>query len=187
MTASHANSRPLANCRYRYLFSLLLVLFTLAPRLAAAQSAVLVPGEMRIATGIDEFDGASHFAATLQLRPPRRLRSEYLEIAIGGIATSGTDRLMLAIGPVWQVPLHRDRIALKLGFSPTLIGGSTIEGRDLGGNFHFTSSAAIETRFGTHRQATLAFRFQHTSNGGLNDTNPGMDMVGVSFGYSFSR
>ncbi len=28
---------------------------------------------------------------------------------------------------------------------------------------------------------------QHTSNGGLNSTNPGMDIVGISFGYDFGH
>ena len=28
---------------------------------------------------------------------------------------------------------------------------------------------------------------QHTSNGGLNSTTPGMDIVGISFGYDFGH
>jgi uncharacterized membrane protein YdcZ (DUF606 family) len=32
----------------------------------------------------------------------------------------------------------------------------------------------------------VALRLQHISNGGLNDANPGMDMLGLNFAFDFT-
>jgi len=46
---------------------------------------------------------------------------------------------------------------------------------DLGGHMHFRSTLGIGTNITD--SAALSFAFSHISNGGLNDRNPGMDMV----------
>jgi hypothetical protein len=74
-----------------------------------------------------------------------------------------------------------------LGFSPTLFAGSTFNDRDIGGNFHFTSSAAIGVSIGVDDDSSISLRIQHTSNGGLDSTNPGMDMVGINFTVKFAH
>ena len=46
---------------------------------------------------------------------------------------------------------------------------------DLGGHMHFRSTLGIGTNITD--SAALSLAFSHISNGGLNDRNPGMDMV----------
>lgn len=93
----------------------------------------------------------------------------------------------VSLGPVWRLPINSRRLFIQLGFSPTLLGGASFHGRNLGGRFHFTSSATVGMTLGARDGLELALRVQHTSNGGLSSTNPGMDMIGLSFAFNFSN
>ncbi|MEM9209168.1 MAG: acyloxyacyl hydrolase, partial [Pseudomonadota bacterium] len=79
------------------------------------------------------------------------------------------------------------RAFVDLGFSPTLVSRSRFDGRELGGHFHFTSSLSVGASFGRFDRYALSLRAQHTSNGGLNEDNPGLDMVGVNFTVRFAN
>jgi hypothetical protein len=57
----------------------------------------------------------------------------------------------------------------------------------MGGNLHFTSSAALGATFGARESVALSLRIQHTSNGGLSSTNPGMDIIGLNFAFDFNQ
>ena len=102
-----------------------------------------------------------------------------MELAIGAISTGQENRMFAAFGPVWRLPIRSRSLFLEFGISPTLIGGSSLSGRDMGGNFHFTSSAAIGAVFGASDSVSLSLRIRHSSHGGLSSTNPGMDMIGI--------
>ncbi|MCI0518592.1 MAG: acyloxyacyl hydrolase [Woeseiaceae bacterium] len=164
------------------------VLFTVAMTSFAlhglnAYGATALPSGYRVVSAYHKFDGTSQFAALFRLRPPRRLRSEHLELAIGAIASSADTRAFVSLGPVWRWPIGEGSWHAELGFSPTLIGGSAFGDRDLGGVLHFTSSASVGATFGRRQSASLSLRIQHTSNGGLDSTNPGLDMIGLDFAW----
>ena len=91
------------------------------------------------------------------------------------------------LGPVWRLPINSRSLFVELGVSPTLLGGSSFNGRDMGGNFHFTSSAAVGKTFGARDAFSLSLRIQHTSNGSIRNTNPGMDMIGVNLSFSLGN
>ncbi len=146
-----------------------------------ARAATVVPTDYRIGAAIGEFDDTTQFAFAFRTRPPRRLRATHLELAIGTITTSQESRAFVSFGPVWRLPINSRFLFVELGFSPTVIAGSSFNGRDLGGNFHFTSSASIGATFGAREDSSIASRIQHTSNAGLNNTNPGLDMIGLNF------
>ncbi len=165
-------------------FVIAMISFTLNG--ANARAANLVPTDYRIATASKKFEDTSQFAATFKNRPPRRLRTRHFDLAIGTISTSQESRAFVSFGPVWRLPTNSRSLLVELGFSPTLIGGSSFNGRDLGGNFHFTSSASVGATFGARKNISLALRVQHTSNGGLSSTNPGLDMIGLNFVFTFS-
>jgi hypothetical protein len=152
-----------------------------------AQAATLRPDDLRVGMAIGKFDETWQLAAIYKLRAPRRLRARHLELAVG-VTTSTTDtHKIVSLGPVWRYPIFGDRVAVELGFSPTLLSGSTFDGRDMGGRFHFTSSVEFEAEFGAHRAFTASLRIQHTSNGGLNGNNPGMDVVGIGFARRYDN
>ena len=144
------------------------------------------PSDYRVTYAGQKFDETWQQAVAFRLRPPRRLRARRLELAIGAISTSEEIRPFVSLGPVWRLPIRSQTVFFELGFSPTLVGGSRFNGRDLGGNFHFTSSIALGANLGARKNFSVSLRMQHTSNGGLNSTNPGMDMIGLNIAFKLS-
>ena len=139
----------------------------------------------RILAAGDKFDGVQQYAVTYNTRAPRRLRARHLELAAGQLVSKTSDRLFVSVGPVWRVPIAGESVFVDLGFSWTLVGGSELNDRDLGGNVHFTSSVAIGMAFGRKGSVVVSLRAQHTSNGGLSRTNPGIDMIGINLALNF--
>ena len=137
----------------------------------------------RVGVATDRFDDAWQAEAAWDIRAPRRLRARRLELVTGVIVTPDDTRGFVSLGPVWRFPINADRAYIELGFAPTLLTGSTFGERDMGGLLQFTSSAEVGLTIGRQRRAHLALRITHTSNGGLNGSNPGMDVVGLSFSY----
>ncbi len=148
-----------------------------------ARAARAWPSDYRIAAADDKFTDTWQFAVAFRLRPPRRLKARRLELAVGILSTSQENRLFVSLGPVWQLPIRSQWLSVELGISPTLLSGSSFNGRDMGGNFHFISSAAARATFGAHDSVALSLRIQHMSNGGLSSTNPGMDMIGLNITF----
>lgn len=149
-------------------------------------AADFVPATYRLQHAIGKFEDTSGAAVAYALRAPRALRAHHLEIAVGGLVSSDQSAALISVGPVWRFPLAVGRAFVDFGFSPTLLSSSRFDDRDLGGNFHFTSSLSVGTSFGRFDRYSLALRAQHTSNGGLNGDNPGLDMVGLSFAVDFA-
>ena len=150
-------------------------------------AATVAPTDYRIVAASSKFDNTTQFAVVFKIRPPRRLRARRLELAIGTISTSQESIAFVSLGPVWRWPIDSRSLFVELGLSPTLIAGSSFNGRDLGGNFHFTSSASIGATFGARENISIASRIQHISNGGLSSTNPGMDMIGLNLTFNLSN
>ena len=163
-------------------FTVMMISCILNNSLAHADS--VSPIDYRLATASDKFSGTVQFAMAFKFRPPRRLRAKRMELAVGAIATSQESRLFVSIGPVWHLPIANRATFFEFGISPTFIGGSSFNQRDLGGNFHFTSFAAVGASFGKRDEFSLSLRVQHISNGGLSSTNPGMDMIGINVAFN---
>ncbi|MEO0952088.1 MAG: acyloxyacyl hydrolase [Pseudomonadota bacterium] len=140
----------------------------------------------RILAAGDKFDGVQQYAVTYNTRVPRRLRARHLELAAGQMVSKTSDRSFVSVGPVWRVPIAGESVFIDFGFSWTFLGGSELNDRDLGGNVHFTSSVAVGMAFGRKKSVVVSLRAQHTSNGGLSRTNPGIDMIGINLAFNFA-
>lgn len=168
----------------RWIVGLLALIALSANSRAAADN--LVPTDYRLLTSAGRFDDTTQFAAAFRLRAPRRLRAHHLELALGTIADTGEFEGFVSLGPVWRFPLGGGgRRFVDFGFSPTLLTGTEFGGRDIGGHLHLTSSLAFGSRFGRNEAYSISLRAQHTSNGGLNSENPGLDMIGLTFAVEF--
>ena len=155
-----------------------------APSISIAAQA-FVPNDVRIVGGISGADDTYQVAAAYRLRAPRPLRAHHLEVAVGVVSAADEQRPFFSVGPVWRFPIASGRHYVDLGFSPTILSGTQVGDRDLGGHLHFTSSVAYGLRFGPVDAYSVRLRVQHTSNGGLNGNNPGLDLVGFDFGIEF--
>lgn len=148
-----------------------------------AGAADLAPAGYRLSNGLDKFKQSWQVAAVFRTGATQILASRNLELAAGVISSPSCNEVFVSLGPNWHWPVHKQKIFLEIGFSPTLISGSTFDDRDIGGNFHFTSSIALGARFGREENILVALRIQHISNGGLASPNPGLDMVGINFRF----
>ncbi len=142
---------------------------------------------IRVSTASDKFRDTAQVAGVFDLPAPAYFHAQHLELAIGSIYSATEREAFISLGPVWRMPVLREGVYVDFGFSPTLITGSHFDGRDLGGQFHFTSSLSVGAKIGSDRRNSIAVRIQHTSNGGLNRTNPGLDMVGIEFSFAISK
>ena len=144
------------------------------------------PSTYRVQQAIGKFGDTSSAVVAYSLRSPRALKAHHLEVAVGTVVSSDQSAALVSVGPVWRFPLGASRTFVDFGFSPTLLSRSRFDDRELGGNFHFTSSLSIGAAFGRFEQYSLSLRAQHTSNGGLNEDNPGLDMVGLNLQVNFA-
>ena len=144
-----------------------------------------IPMEIRYGWSRGESVAINQAGFALHAAAPRWLHANRLEFGFGALSRGEQSRPFLSLGPVWRwVPSSVEkRWFIDFGLSPTVLGGAKFDGKDLGGNLHFTSSLAIARHFGARSASTVSLRFQHLSNLGLNSTNPGVDMIGLSFTY----
>jgi len=157
----------------------ILVLVSLA---GPASAAGFWPPVYRAQLATGKFGDTSGAAVAFRLPAPALLRAHRLELAFGSFVGNGDASAVVSAGPVWRWPIADSVAFVDFGFSPTLVSNPQFGERDLGGHFHFTSSLAIGARFEAFE---VALRTQHTSNGGLNGSNPGLDMVGLNFAAGF--
>ena len=158
--------------------------FAAAILLALSTSALandLAPTGYRVLESFGKYTDTTQFAVTWDFDALSVLRANRIEVAAGSFVTDELNHGFVSAGPVWRLPLNRPDTLVELGFSPTLLSGSDFEDRELGGKLHFTTSVEVAQRFGRNRQFALSLRVQHTSNGGLHASNPGLDMVGIVF------
>ena len=87
-----------------------------------------------------------------------------------------------AVGADVVLELMAGLLELEAGFRPTWLPDHRFGDDDFGGAIQFTSHAGATLNFGA---ATVGYRFQHCSNAGIYDDNPGLDLhllgVGVRF------
>ncbi len=109
--------------------------------------------------------------------------SSSLSLELGRFSRSSEDRNFISIGPSirltndnWRKPFFVD-----LGLSPTVIDGSRYGDKEFGTSFNFTSHVALGMRFGKQKNHSVRLRYEHISNGGLDEVNPGINMIGIDF------
>lgn len=90
---------------------------------------------------------------------------------------------VFAVGPTFEYPLAGDHWRLSLGIQPTLFSDYESEHRNIGGPFEFTSHIGV--RWQSNRDWYIGTRIQHTSNAGIYDTNPGINLFAVELGSRF--
>jgi hypothetical protein len=145
---------------------------------ASARDNEFVPDEFRLAYAVQKFDSTWAGVLAYDLPPIRFLGSKRSELAVGTIYANGDWAALISGGPIWSVDdIGGSRMFVEFSINPTLLSRTHYDGEDMGSHFQFTSALVLGRRFANWR---VALRIQHTSNAGLSDANPGMDMVAVA-------
>ena len=90
---------------------------------------------------------------------------------------------VLAFGPAFEFRLPAHHWHLGVGLQPTLFSDYESEDRTLGGPFEFTSHIGLRWR--PSRDILVGARVQHTSNAGIYNRNPGIDLFALELGARF--
>jgi hypothetical protein len=153
------------------------------PHKAVAQSPAAGLASYRIAVAPNKYHETCLVGFALRPQSGARWRPE---AAVAIIRAPDKTRPLVSIGPVWRLTPPGRELFVELGVAPTLIGGTRLDGKDLGGIFHFTSSAAVGTGLARHAAWSAVLRFQHMSNASLRRPNPGLNLLGLDFSYRFT-
>jgi hypothetical protein len=164
---------------------------TLSP-LAAQESSDSVFSHAGLRLGTDaenkvdffsyEVFGTIDMGWTWDLSENIRLDLE-IETAIGGLSGEGETAIYGRIAPVAELHFGDFPVSIVFSSGPSLYSEDRFDQYDIGGHFHFTSSAGLNWQFDD--AWTLGYRFQHTSNADLDNPNPGLDMHTLSLDYQF--
>jgi len=96
---------------------------------------------------------------------------------------SGDDEgAILAAGADLVLGLWNGRLEFDVGFRPTWMLNHDYGDDDFGGGMQFTSHAGLAASW---HQVVLNYRVQHTSNAGIYEHNPGLNLHMVGLGYRF--
>ena len=85
------------------------------------------------------------------------------------VRSSGSARPFLEVGA-----------GVRLLTSPRITSDFT-----LGTAFQFAEFAGVGLQFGAHQQYVAGYRFQHVSNGGIKEPNPGINFSQLYLQYNF--
>jgi hypothetical protein len=111
-----------------------------------------------------------------------------LDLSAGWLERGSNASAFVSAGPSYRWHMNKSdqsKWFVDFGVHPTFISQSRFEGKNLGGEVFFTSHLGLGVYLGRQRKSSLLLRYQHISNAGLNDRNPGVDMLGLAFSYNF--
>ncbi len=100
-----------------------------------------------------------------------------------GVVSCEGEAFVGSIGPGIYLMTPRKRFVLSAGIYPTYLSKATFGTEDFGGSLQFTSVLGVNYNFS--RCMTIGYRFQHMSNAGISDENPGLNTHMVELGFRF--
>lgn len=106
-----------------------------------------------------------------------------LDLSLGALNGWDTTAFVGSLGPTVRIGQREFPVFLEAGLSPTLLSRHEFGQRNLGCNFQGTSYAGLGVSLGRHWEA--GYRFQHMSNGGIAEPNPGLNLQALSLRFNF--
>ncbi|MBO9491849.1 acyloxyacyl hydrolase [Endozoicomonas sp. G2_1] len=101
-----------------------------------------------------------------------------------GAENNHDTNFVLAISPVIEYPIAEYRhtpIYLEFGIGVSLLDDTKFAGKNVGSHYQFEDRLGIKTYFGKGNRHSLGLRYFHYSNAGLQDPNPGLDFISLSY------
>ncbi len=144
------------------------------------------------ADSLQKFAGMSQYGVLLGYRVNSRSKAFWmpsrLDLSAGWLERGNNASAIVSAGPSYRWHMNKSdksKWFVDFGVHPTWVSQSRFEGKNLGGKVFFTSHLGFGVYLGRQRTTSLLLRYQHTSNAGLDDNNPGVDMLGLAFSYNF--
>ena|SRR5258708_6001543 len=106
-----------------------------------------------------------------------------LDFSAGWLGRERADAFVTTLGPTLVLGHEGLPLSLEGGVSVTGISRDQFGSKDLGSLFQFTSHVGLNWDFAPHLR--LGYRFQHMSNAGIREPNPGLNLHMVAISYLF--
>ena len=106
-----------------------------------------------------------------------------VEASAGWLHSEGESGFVGSLGPLVELRIKKFPITVEGGVSLTALSRSSFPERNLGGWFEFTDHVGINWHI--TKQLTIGWRYQHMSNAGIYNHNPGLNLQMLSASYSF--
>jgi hypothetical protein len=117
-----------------------------------------------------------------ELTPHWQLQSR-IDLSAGWLGNRGYDAAIGSIGPSLLIGQIAFPLSLEGGFHPTLMSRDRFGSTDLGSRVQFTSHIGVN--WDVTSRLRLGYRYQHMSNAGIREPNPGFNLHVFSIGYLF--
>lgn len=106
-----------------------------------------------------------------------------LDISAGSLWNQSGGGFVGTLGPVLEVHFGKFPVALEGGSSPSVLSRNNFGRLNFGDRFQFTSHIGIQWEI--NKRFTIGWRYQHMSDAGIAEPNPGLNMEMFSASYSF--
>jgi len=103
------------------------------------------------------------------------------EMALGVIRDKTNSSLLFSMGPTLRLINYENIVSVSTGFKPSLMTNHIFNDFDLGGTLNFKSHIALT--ISPAEKINLGYRFEHISNAGLYEKNPGVNFHYVEVVY----
>ena len=142
------------------------------------------------AVSVKKFSGMHQHGVLLRYRVSSWSTSIWLpstlDFTAGWLERGSDTASFISVGPSYRMHLNKSNLGrwfADFGAHPTYVSKSQFGGKPLGGKFFFTSYLGLGAYLDRQRKTSLLLRLQHTSNSGLSNCNPGVDMLGLTVSY----
>jgi hypothetical protein len=105
------------------------------------------------------------------------------DASAGYLGESSLGAAIITLGPSLELGRNQLPLSLEGGVSPAYISRSEFDTKNFGINFQFISHAGLN--FDISNRIRIGYRFQHMSNAGFSDRNPGLNLHLFGIGYRF--
>jgi hypothetical protein len=106
-----------------------------------------------------------------------------LDASAGWLGRVGTDAAMVTLGPTLVLHYKELPVSLEGGASLTGLTQDKFGSKNLGTRFQITSHVGVNWDFASHLRAS--YHFQHMSNAGIREPNPGLNLHVFAVSYLF--
>lgn len=103
------------------------------------------------------------------------------EVSAGALLDKKNIAFLISSGPVLELINYENIFSALAGIKQGLMTDHNFGNYDLGGNFNFLSF--FELTITLKKQITLGYRFEHISNAGIYEKNPGINFHHIGLAY----
>ena len=105
-----------------------------------------------------------------------------LNSTVGTYNTGEKNGFIVSTGPSFTLGKEGSRYSLGFGTRAAILSDDNLGEKDFGGKFNFISHIGMKIKLDINHM--VGYRFEHMSNAGIYDHNPGINWHTFEFGYS---